>query len=646
MSLITTDGAISDPYRNYIAISKYARWDDAKLRRETWTETVDRYVGWFRNHLSDKYAYDPANPIFAEVREAILNHEIMPSMRALMVAGPALTRSHIAGYNCAFIAIDHPRAFDEAMYISLNSTGVGFSVNRRHVEKLPPTKSVLLATDDTIIVDDSKEGWAYAFQSLLSYLWNGIIPKWDLSLVRPAGARLKTFGGRASGPGPLDQLFRFTVDVFKQAAGRRLTPLEAHDIMCKMGDVIVSGGVRRSALISLSDLDDFEMAKAKSGNWWENHGHRALANNSAVYTMKPSVPQFLREWRNLIESQSGERGIFNLAGARAKASASGRNGDLIEGTNPCGEILLRSMEFCNLTEVVISADDTVKSMTRKVRLASILGTWQSTLTDFPYLREDWKKNCEEERLLGVSLTGIYGNKLFNNAHDVRLPARLEALRKEAHVANHEEARALGINPSAAVTTVKPSGTVSQLTGVSSGIHPWHSEYYIRTVRGNNLEPLTQMLKDSGIPNEPDVMKPESSTVFSFPVKAPKNAITREDTSALDHLALWSVYREHWTDHNPSVTINVREDEWLAVGNWVYENWDKVGGISFLPFSEHTYQQAPYQEISKEAYEAAVASMPSDIHWSSLSLYEMMDTTTGMATLACSGADCEVVDIGA
>lgn len=651
---INPDGSISDPYRNFISVSRYARWLPAENRRETWTETVDRYVNFFKKRLVEKYGYSADDKMFEEVRRAILNHEVMPSMRALMTAGPALERSNIAGYNCSFIAVDNIRAFDEALYILMCGTGVGFSVERRHVEKLPPVPAELKTTaeldierglDGPIIVDDSKEGWAEAFQTLLDHLWQGEIREWDTSRVRQAGERLETFGGRASGPAPLEALFRFTVDTFRKASGRRLTPLECHDLMCKIGDIVVVGGVRRSALISLSDLNDFEMAKAKSGNWWEDNGQRALANNSATYMEKPPVTQFLREWRNLIESQSGERGIYNLAGAREHAGRfAERDSSLIEGTNPCGEILLRSLEFCNLTEVIIGPGDDTWEVERKVRLATIIGTWQSTLTDFNLLRPEWKKNCEEERLLGVSLTGIYGNRLFNNYMDLGLPERLERLRKHARTVNHVEARKLGINPAAAITCVKPSGTVSQLTGVSSGIHPWHSEFYIRTVRASNNDPLTQMMKDAGIPNEPDVMKPNDTTVFSFPMRAPHNAITREKTSALDHLKLWAIYREFWTEHNPSVTINVREEEWIGVGAWVYENWDKVGGVSFLPHSEHVYQQAPYQEVTEEEYFHAVEVMPKSIRWADLALYELMDSTTSTGDLACSAGQCEIVDI--
>ena len=642
MSKIASDGSLHDPYSNFIALSRYARWRDDLGRRETWAETVDRYVEFFREHLSTTYNYDSDDPIFREVRAAILTHKVMPSMRALMTAGPALKRNNIAGYNCSFIAVDDPRAFSEAMLVLLCGTGVGFSVERKYVDALPVVPT-LASSDVEIIVADSKEGWVEGFAGLLSMLYDGEIPSWDLSQIRPAGARLKTFGGRASGPGPLDRLFRFTVDTFKTAQGRRLTPLEAHDLMTVVGDVVVSGGVRRSALISLSDLNDFEMAKAKSGSWWEQHGHRALANNSAVYNEKPSPAQFLREWRNLIESQSGERGIYNLAGTREHMDRQGRDGSKVAGTNPCGEILLRSLQFCNLSEVVVSPADTLASLKEKVRLAAIIGTWQSSLTKFPGLRPAWKRNCEEERLLGVSLTGIYGSPLLNNPSDVRLPRRLEALRTEAIVANEDEAKRLGINESAAITCVKPSGTVSQLVGVSSGIHPWHSNHYVRTVRGPLNDPLTKLMAEAGVPNEPDVMKPDTQVVFSFPMSAPDGAVTREHVSALEHLELWRVYRTHFTDHNPSVTINVRDEEWLAVGAWVYENWEDVGGISFLPFSDHVYEQAPYQPVSAEQVASLRESMPK-VRWADLAFYETEDGTTGSQELACSAGECEVVDL--
>ena len=639
------NGALADPYSNFIAVSRYARWRDDLLQRETWTQTVDRYVVFVRDHLAANYGYDDTDPIFDEVRAAILHLEVMPSMRALMTAGPALARNHIAAYNCSFLAVNDPSVFSEALLILTHGTGVGFSAERRHVECLPMIPAELVAGDRVIIVGDSKEAWAESYHSLIEALYEGDVPTWDLSLIRPAGARLKTFGGRASGPGPLDQLFRFTVDTFKGAQGRRLTPLECHDLLCKVGDIVVSGGVRRSALISLSDLNDHDMAKAKSGNWWETHGHRALANNSAVYTERPSITQFLREWRNLIESQSGERGIFNLAGARAASDAIGRVGSKIEGTNPCAEILLRDMGVCNLTEVVIRSTDTVADMRRKVKLATIIGTWQSTLTDFHGLRPLWAANAVEERLLGVSLTGIYGSKMFNDPTDSRLPHRLSELRKLARRTNDKEADRLGIARSAAITTVKPSGTVSQLTGVSSGIHPWHSQYYTRTVRGASTDPLTQLLRESGVPSEPDVMKPDTNMVFSFPVAAPKGAILRDDIGALAHLAMWMVFKEHWADHSVSVTINVREHEWLDVATWVYKNFDKVTGISFLPFSDHTYAQAPYQPITADEYHAALATFP-EVRWADLAFYETDDTTAGSRELACSadGLGCEVVDI--
>jgi ribonucleoside-triphosphate reductase (thioredoxin) len=643
LSVVSPDGSLTDPYQNFIALSKYARWRDDLGRRETWAESVHRYVSFMKDYLVDTYNYPADDPIFEEVEEAILNLEVMPSMRALMTAGPALARNHMAAYNCSFYTISDPIAFSEGMLISLQGTGDGFSVRRVHKDKLPVVPEEFVP-GPIIVVEDSKEGWAESFREVIDCLYAGKIPTWDLSNIRPKGARLKTFGGRASGPGPLDQLFRFTVDVFKGARGRRLSSLEVHDIMCKVGDIVVSGGVRRSAKISLSDLNDFEMAKAKAGNWWENNGQRALANNSAVYTERPPVAQFLREWRNLIESQSGERGIFNLAGARAAADKIGRDGSKIEGTNPCAEIVLRDMGVCNLTEVVIRSDDTLADLKRKIRIASILGTWQSTLTDFKGLRPEWKQNAEEERLLGVSLTGIYGNKIMNNPNDVRLPHRLTELRKLAQKTNQKEADKIGINPSVAVTTVKPSGTVSQLTGVSSGIHPWYAEHYIRTVRGNVTDAMTKLMMDAGVPNEPDVRDPENTVVFSFPISAPKGAVTREDISALDHLALWMVYKEYWADHSVSITVNVKDDEWIDVAGWVYRNFDKITGISFLPYSDHIYQQAPYQQLEEVDYRQATADFPKSIRWADLVFYETEDGTTGSQTLACSADSCEVVDL--
>jgi ribonucleoside-triphosphate reductase (thioredoxin) len=645
MSFIDENGSISDPYRNFIHVSRYSRWLEEKGRRETWVETVDRYMNFMKKHLVSNYNYDENNIKFAQVKDAILSHKVMPSMRAMMTAGPALERDNIAAYNCSFIAVDSLRAFDEAMYVLMNGTGVGFSVEQKYIAQLPVVADDFYPTDTTIVVADSKLGWAKAYKELVGLLVTGQIPKWDMSQVRPSGARLKTFGGRASGPEPLNELFVFTVEQFKNASGRRLKPIEAHDIMCKIGEVVVVGGVRRSALISLSNLDDFEMAKAKSGQWWESEPQRALANNSAVYNMKPNTAQFLREWRNLYESKSGERGIYNMDSVRKHIDKFGRrDSSQVMGTNPCGEILLRPNQFCNLTEVVIDAEDTKESLAEKIRIASILGTWQSTLTNFKYIRKSWKYNSEEERLLGVSLTGIFGNKLTGKIHKDLAPMLAE-LREHAVKVNEIEADILGIERSASVTTVKPSGTVSQLTGVSSGIHPWYSEYYIRSVRADNKDPLTQFLKDFGIPNEPDVMKPDATTVFYFPIKAPKNAVVTKDLSAIDHLEIWKVYRENWTEHNPSVTINIKEDEWLDVGAWVFNNFDHIGGVSFLPASEHTYKQAPYQEASKEEYEEMLSKMPKNIPWQSLPLYELEDTTTGSQELSCTSAlGCEVVDL--
>lgn len=644
MSLINSDGTITDHYRNFIHLSRYARWIESENRRETWVETVKRFMTFMRNHLVSNYNYDESSPVFDEIENAILNHKIMPSMRALMTAGPALERDNIAAYNCSFIAVDSLRAFDEAMYILMNGTGVGFSVEQKYIDNLPTIAEEFYPTNTTIVVEDSKLGWSKSYKELISLLVTGQIPEWDMSKVRPAGQRLKIFGGRASGPEPLDVLFRFTVETFKNAAGRRLKSIEAHDLMCKIGEIVVVGGVRRSALISLSNLDDFEMAKAKSGQWWEDNGQRALANNSAVYNLKPNTAQFLREWRNLYESKSGERGLYNMDSVRRHIDRFGRrDSSKVVGTNPCGEILLRANEFCNLTEVVIEASDNAEDLLNKVRLATILGTWQSTLTNFKYIRKSWKDNCEEERLLGVSLTGIFGNKI-TGTNNANLALHLDEMRTFAVNVNEAEAGKIGINPSVSITCVKPSGTVSQLTGVSSGIHPWYAPHYLRSVRGDNKDPLTTFLKECGIPNEPDVMKPNDTTVFYFPIKAPKNAVVTKDLTAIEHLEIWKTYREHWTEHNPSVTVNIREDEWVRVGAWVYDNFDSIGGVSFLPHSEHTYKQAPYQEITAEEYNEWIKKMPSDIPWNMLSLYEFEDGTTGSQELSCTAGQCDLVDI--
>lgn len=637
---------ISDPYSNFIALSRYARWLEAEGRRETWGETVDRYIDFMQTHLKDNFDYSVDPELLEEVRTAILDRQVMPSMRALMTAGPALARDNIAGFNCAFLGVDSPRAFDEAMYILMCGTGVGFSVESKHVSKLPVVNEWFADSTSIITVEDSKAGWARAFRELLALLWQGQVPVWDVSKVRPAGARLKTFGGRASGPEPLEDLFRFAIRIFKGAAGRKLTSLECHDIMCKIGQVVVVGGVRRSAMISLSDLSDYEMSKAKSGAaWHETDKQRYLSNNSAVYNSKPPIGQFLEEWGKIIESNSGERGLFNLEGNKKKAQEIGRDHTKLEGTNPCGEIILRSNQFCNLSEVVIGPEDTEATLIKKVKIAAILGTWQSTLTNFRYIRKIWRDNSEEERLLGVSLTGIFGNELTNGRKgQYELETTLDHLRVMAHVVNAEWADKLGIQRSAAVTTVKPSGTVAQLVGVSSGIHPWHAEQYVRTVRADNKDPMTLFLKDSGFYWEPDHANPESGSVFYFPKQAPAGAVTRNDLSAVDHLNIWRTYKVHWTDHNPSVTINVREEEWIEVAAWVYENWNDVGGISFLPYSDHVYEQAPYTDATPAEYAEWVEKTPSSIDWAAFPLYEIEDTTTGSQELACVAGECEVVDL--
>lgn len=647
MSILTTNGSIVDPYRNFIAVSRYSRWIESENRRETWAETVDRYFTFMRKHMDNNYPGVIKDNVWKEMRNAVLNHEVMPSMRGLMTAGPALERENLAQFNCSFIAIDDVRAFDEALYILMNGVGLGFSVEQQHVALLPTINEHFEHTGSTIVVADSKAGWARAFRELIAMLYSGQIPKVDVSGVRPAGARLKTFGGRASGPQPLVDLFDYTIGIFKSAAGRKLTPLECHDIMCKVGEVVVVGGVRRSALISQSDLHDYEMSKAKSGAWWENNGQRALSNNSAVYYKKPPVEQFLGEWSNLVESKSGERGIINMEGLRTSPYAPRRDLSKIQGLNPCAEILLRSKQLCNLTEVVVNADDTLESLQRKVRIATALGTIQSSLTNFKYLRKVWRDNCEEERLLGVSLTGQFGHTVLNGSEGLDTLAEwLDDIRELAIGVNNQVAKSMGINVSTAITTAKPSGTVSQLTASSSGMHPWHSEYYIRSVRADNKDPLTMFLKDAGIPNEPDVTKPDNTTVFYFPQKAPEGAVTRKHITAIEHLNIWKTYKQHWTEHNPSVTISVREEEWIEVANWVYKNWEDVGGISFLPYSDHTYRQAPYEDCTEADYWLRKADMPESIDWSDLTAYEFEDTTTGSQTLSCTAGNCEVVDIRA
>ena len=625
-------------YQAFIHTSRYARWLEDEGRRESWSETVDRY-------MHNVVGYDIDHDTYNEIRESILGLEVMPSMRAMMTAGPALERDNTAGYNCSYLPVDDPKSFDEAMFILLCGTGVGFSVERQFISKLPEVPE-LFESETTVVVKDSKEGWAKAFRQLLVLLWAGEVPQWDVSRVRPAGARLKTFGGRASGPAPLVDLFNFAVKMFREAEGRKLSSIECHDLMCKIGEIVVVGGVRRSAMISLSNLSDDRMRHAKSGNWWDNEPQRALANNSVAYTEKPDSLSFMREWMALVESGSGERGIFNREASKRQAAKNGRrNSDFDFGTNPCSEIILRPYQFCNLTEVVVRATDTVDDLARKVRLATILGTIQSTYTKFPYLRKIWTTNTEEERLLGVSLTGIMDNPLMTTKNK-GLDKTLENLRNVAVVTNAEWADRLGIPQSAAITCVKPSGTVSQLVDSASGIHARHSPYYVRTVRGDNKDPLTTFMKDQGIPSEPDVFKPDQTTVFSFPVKAPNKAVVTSDLSAVDQLKMWLMYQRHWSEHKPSVTINVKKDEWFEVGTFVYEHFDEMSGVSFLPYNEHTYQQAPYQEIDKEEYKNILVTMPKTIDWSRLSEYEKEDTTTSSQTMACTGDVCEVVDIGA
>ena len=636
------DNFLPTSYQEFIHLSRYSRWLPEEGRRETWDETVARYFDFFTDHVKEMTGYDMDFKTRNELEVAVLSQRVMPSMRCLMTAGDALKRENIAGYNCSYVAVDRIQAFDEILYILMNGTGVGFSVERQFVSELPRVAEEFHASDTVITVADSKMGWAKAFKELMGMLYIGQIPRWDLSKVRPAGAPLKTFGGRASGPAPLEALFNFTVTTIKGSAGRKLSSLECHDIVCKIAEVVVVGGVRRSALISLSNLSDDRMRHAKSGQWWNDNPQRALANNSACYTEKPDMGIFMSEWNALYESKSGERGIFNRESANRMAEMSGRRE--IEGhefgTNPCSEIILRNREFCNLSECVVRAGDTKETLLEKVRIASILGTLQSTLTNFKYVSSAWKKNCSEERLLGVSLTGIMDCRL-TNGKDKNISALLEELKAEAVKTNKEWAEKLGIPQSAAITCVKPSGTVSQLVDAASGIHARHNPYYIRTVRGDKKDPLTQMMTDEGFPVEDDVMNPANTAVFSFPMKVDKGAVFRTDMTAIEQLELWLTYQKHWCEHKPSVTISVKEDEWMEVGAWVYKHFDWMSGVSFLPFSEHTYQQAPYQDTDKEGYEFLLEKMPKEVDWSKLSEYEMSDMTIGSQELACAAGFCEI-----
>ena len=632
-------------YQSFIHMSRYSRWLEEEGRRETWGETVGRLVSFFKDHIDTNYEGGVTDKEWNEIEESILSLEVMPSMRALMTAGKALDREHVSGYNCSYIPIDSPRAFDEVLYILMNGTGVGFSVERQYADKLPTVPDVEFEYIDSVVsVTDSKDGWARAYRDLIAYLYTGRVPKINVSKVRPAGARLKTFGGRASGPQPLVDLFDFTITKFKEARGRKLSSMECHDIVCKTGEVVVVGGVRRSALISLSNLSDQRIRTAKTGEWWSTNPERALANNSVAYTEKPDPGIFMKEWLSLYESKSGERGIFSRASAQKKAAENGRresNWDF--GTNPCSEIILRPNQFCNLTEIVVRAGDTINTLTRKIKVATLLGTIQSTFTNFGYLRKVWQDNTEEERLLGVSLTGIMDSELLNG-RETGLAKTLEKLKKVAVDCNKEYAEKFNINQSTAITCVKPSGTVSQLVDSASGIHARHNPYYIRTVRGDNKDPLTEFMKSCGIPNEPDVMKTEHTTVFSFPMKAPSGSVCRTDMTAIEQLEIWKTYAKHWCEHKPSVTISVKEEEWVPVGAWCWENFEYLSGVSFLPFSDHTYQQAPYQDIDEKTYKELVKAMPSSINWAKLKDFEKEDNTKGSQELACTAGVCELVDI--
>lgn len=631
--------ALPTVFQSYVHLSRYSRFNAEKGARESWEETVDRWIDFFKSHVNKP----ELDKTFTRLRSAIMNLEVMPSMRTMMTAGPALERDHIAAYNCSFVALNRVNAFDEILYVLMCGVGVGFSVERQHVSQLPPVAEEFHKSDIVIVVQDSKLGWAKALKELMSLLWQGQIPTWDVSRVRAAGEPLKVFGGRASGPAPLVELFKFCVESMKRAAGRKLSSLEVHDLVCKIADIVVVGGVRRAALISLSNLSDDRMRSAKSGQWWEMFPHRRLANNSAAYTEKPEVGVFMEEWRSLYESKSGERGIFNRMAAKLKCDSIGRKSDFEFGTNPCGEIILRDREFCNLSEVVVREDDTLETLLAKVELATIIGTMQSTLTDFKYISKKWQDNCNEERLLGVSLTGIMDNTWTNGTRGVEaMTGLLSKLRAHARETNKKWAEKLGVPPSAAITCVKPSGTVSQLVSSASGIHPRHSAYYIRRARMDMKDPLAKMMIDSGFNVEPDVMAPDHTYVVQFPIKSPANAVFRDDATAIDQLELWKVYKEHWCDHNPSITVTVREHEWMAVGAWVYENFDGMTGVSFLPHSDHTYVQAPYEEIDEAAYLELVKNTPTEVDWSRLHEYEKTDVTTGSQELACSSGGCEIL----
>ena len=620
--------------QQYIHSSRYARWLPEKGRRETWEETVDRFVDFFDNHLKENTKGSIID-VKDSIRDAILNMEVMPSMRSMMTAGPALERENVAGYNCSFVAVDSPRAFDETLYILMNGTGVGFSVETQHVEKLPLVSEDFHDTDSTIMVADSKLGWAKALKELVAMLYTGQIPNIDTSNVRPAGATLKVFGGRASGPEPLEETFAAFVKTFSQAAGRRLTSLECHDLMCHIASCVVVGGVRRAALISLSDLTDERMRHAKTGQWYTTEQHRSFSNNSAVYKEKPDIGIFMSEWLSLYNSKSGERGIVNREALKEKAAENGRRDiDYEFGVNPCSEIILRPNGFCNLSEVVVRESDTLADLERKVEIATIIGTMQSTLTNFKYLRADWKNNAEEERLLGVSLTGIMDNKL-TNGNQSNLAERLSILKEVAIETNLVWSKVFGVPQSTAITTVKPSGTVSVLVDSASGIHSRFSPYYIRTVRADKKDPASQFMIDRGVPVEDDVIAPDHNHVFSFPVAAPKGAVVTTDLSAIEQLERWLTYKQHWCEHNPSCTVTVKEHEWVQVGSWVYDHFTELTGVSFLPHTDHIYKQAPFMEIDKKTYLELNKTMPENLDWTELGAYEETDQTVGSQTMACT-----------
>ena len=632
-------------YQNYIAISRYARWIEKENRRETWSETVERYVSYMERRyekLTNKKLDKKERDRWVD---AITTLKVMPSMRALMTAGPALDKDNVAGFNCSYVAIDNVRTFDEIMYILMCGTGVGFSVERQYVDKLPEIAEKFHTTETVIKVRDSKIGWAKSYRELVAMLYAGQIPQFDMSLVRPAGAKLKTFGGRASGPDPLRDLFKFSIDTFQKANGRKLTSIECHDIVCKIADVVVCGGVRRSALISLSNLSDIRMRDAKTGQWWDNNPQRSYANNSVAYTEKPDIGTFMKEWVSLYDSKSGERGIFNRVASQKMATRSGRrDGEYDFGTNPCSEIVLRNKQFCNLSEVVVRPDDTEETLKEKVEIATIFGTLQSTLSDFRYLTKQWKDNTEEERLLGVSLTGIMDNFILSGGafNEAVLKSMLVNLKDHAIETNKKWAELLGVNQSTAITCVKPSGTVSQLVDSASGIHPRYSPYYLRTVRADKKDPLCDMMIDKGFHAEDDVMKPNDTKVIYFPMKSPVESVMRDAKSAIEQLEIWKLYQLYWCEHKPSITVYVKEEEWLQVGAWVYENFDVMSGVSFLPHSDHSYKQAPYQEVDKKTYQEWLTKTPRNINWMDLTQYEKEDTTTSSKELACTAGACEIV----